>query len=68
MFILLVAGIVVGFIVLILEWLIFKYAVPYWRRRQWRGWLFCSQVREKLNKVYSFDYIEFYRSSAYTPF
>ncbi|CAF5055231.1 unnamed protein product, partial [Rotaria sp. Silwood1] len=34
-FMLLVAGMILGIIILILEWLIFKYAVPYWRRRQW---------------------------------
>jgi hypothetical protein len=45
-FILLIAGIVVGLIVLLLEWLTFKYAVPYWRKRQWPGWLFCSQVKQ----------------------
>ncbi|CAF4418574.1 unnamed protein product, partial [Adineta steineri] len=43
-FMLLLGGILVGLIILGLEWLIFKYAVPYWRRRQWRGWLFYSQV------------------------
>ncbi|CAF1103549.1 unnamed protein product [Adineta steineri] len=42
-FMLLLGGILVGLIILGLEWLIFKYAVPYWRRRQWRGWLFYSQ-------------------------
>jgi len=50
-FILLGAGMIVGLIILLLEWVAFKYAVPYGRRRQWSGWMFCSQVRkEKLNK------------------
>ncbi|CAF3314780.1 unnamed protein product [Rotaria socialis] len=42
-FILLAGGMIVGLITLLLEWLTFKYAVPYWRRRQWPGWMFCSQ-------------------------
>ncbi|CAF1181412.1 unnamed protein product [Adineta ricciae] len=66
-FILLVAGIIVGFIILILEWLIFKYAVPYWRRRQWRGWLFCSQrlyaVLNVTDDVYNKAYSSFKHDS-----
>jgi len=45
-FILLGAGMIVGLIILLLEWVAFKYAVPYWRKRQWPGWMFCSQVRK----------------------
>ena len=45
-FILLAAGVIVGFITLLLECLTFKYAVPYWRKRRWPGWMFCSQVRK----------------------
>jgi hypothetical protein len=41
---------VVGLITLLLEWVTFKYGVPYWRKRQWPGWLFCSQVRQKKQK------------------
>jgi hypothetical protein len=43
-FILLFAGMIAGFVILVLEWFIFKYAVPYWRRHRWLGWMFCSQV------------------------
>lgn len=43
-FVLLAAGMILGFFTLILEWVTFKYAVPYWRRKQWPGWMFCSQV------------------------
>ncbi|CAF4309973.1 unnamed protein product, partial [Rotaria sp. Silwood2] len=42
-FILLGAGMIIGFITLLLEWITFKYAIPYWRKRQWPGWMFCSQ-------------------------
>ncbi|CAF4735647.1 unnamed protein product, partial [Rotaria sp. Silwood2] len=49
-------GMVLGFIILILEWLMFKYAVPYWRKRQWPGWMFLSQrvyaVLNASNDVY----------------
>jgi hypothetical protein len=45
-FILLGGGMIVGAITLLLEWLAFKYAVPYWRKRQWPGWMFCSQVNK----------------------
>ncbi|CAF4504812.1 unnamed protein product [Rotaria sp. Silwood1] len=59
-FMLLVAGMILGIIILILEWLIFKYAVPYWRRRQWPGWLFVSQrvyaVLNASNDVYNKAY------------
>ncbi|CAF1117625.1 unnamed protein product [Rotaria sordida] len=59
-FMLLIGGMVVGLIILILEWLIFKYAVPYWRRRQWPGWLFCSQrlyaILNASNDVYNKAY------------
>jgi hypothetical protein len=37
----------VGFIALLLEWVAFKYAVPYWRKKQWFGWMFCSQVGKR---------------------
>ena len=40
----LMAGMLVGLLILMIEWLTFKYAVPYWRRRGWTGWMFCSQV------------------------
>ena len=43
-FILLGAGMIIGLIILLLEWLTFKYGVPRWRKRQCNGWMFCSQV------------------------
>jgi Na+/proline symporter len=49
-FILLAAGMIVGLITLVVEWLTFKYAVPYWRRKQWPGWMFCSQVTKHDDK------------------
>lgn len=53
-FILLAAGMLVGLIILGLEWLTFKYGVPYWRKRQSRGWMFCSQVENAyLHKAYN---------------
>ena len=44
-FILLAAGMIVGLITLILEWITFKYAVPYWRRKTmaWLDVLFTSK-------------------------
>ncbi|CAF0763066.1 unnamed protein product [Adineta steineri] len=42
-FILLAAGMIVGLLILILEWLTFKYGVTYWRKRQSSGWMFFSQ-------------------------
>lgn len=44
-FILLAVGVVVGVLTLSVEWITFKYVVPYWRRKGWPGWMFCSQVR-----------------------
>ncbi|UJR14140.1 hypothetical protein I4U23_001134 [Adineta vaga] len=64
-FILLIAGIIVGLIILGLEWLIFKYAVPYWRRKQWRGWLFCSQRLYAVLNVSDDVYAQAYSSSKY---
>ncbi|CAF0912043.1 unnamed protein product [Adineta ricciae] len=62
-FILLAAGMVVGVIILGLEWLTFKYGVPYWRKRQSSGWMFCSQrlyaAVNASNEIYS----EAYRTS-----
>ncbi|CAF1539939.1 unnamed protein product [Didymodactylos carnosus] len=42
-FILLGGGVLIGLLTLTLEWITFKYFVPYWRQKQWPGWMFCSQ-------------------------
>ncbi|UJR33028.1 hypothetical protein I4U23_020487 [Adineta vaga] len=60
-FILLGAGIFIGLIILIIEWIAFKYGVPYWRKRQPFGAMFLSQrlyaavnaTEEIYNEAYS---------------
>ncbi|CAF0771859.1 unnamed protein product [Rotaria sordida] len=66
-FILLGAGMIVGFVTLLLEWLTFKYAIPYWRKRQWPGWMFCSQRLYTTLNASDDAYTEAYRSSKLHP-
>ncbi|CAF0746785.1 unnamed protein product [Rotaria sp. Silwood1] len=62
-FILLGTGMIVGLITLLLEWLIFKYAIPYWRKRQWPGWMLFSQRLYAVLNASDDIYTEAYRSS-----
>ncbi|CAF2999809.1 unnamed protein product [Rotaria sp. Silwood2] len=64
-FILLGAGMIIGFITLLLEWITFKYAIPYWRKRQWPGWMFCSQRLYTTLNASDEVYSEAYRSSKF---
>ncbi|CAF2992204.1 unnamed protein product [Rotaria sp. Silwood2] len=67
-FMLLIGGMVLGFIILILEWLMFKYAVPYWRKRQWPGWMFLSQRVYAVLNASNDVYYKAYPSQQNDPF
>ncbi|CAF1208716.1 unnamed protein product [Rotaria magnacalcarata] len=67
-FILLIAGMLVGFLILLLEWLIFKFAIPYWRKRQWPGWLFLSQRMYAVLNVSNDLYNKAYATRKYNSF
>jgi hypothetical protein len=43
-FIFLLCGMVIGLITLGVEWIVYKYGVPYFKQKNWLKWLCFSQV------------------------